>query len=121
MLRSGVPDPIGLPGSDESGANSAARLYGCNQPEPPGSGEISITFSHFLPRIDLMSANASRQVNSLYPILDSARIDAEVRCLGVAIHVYGHSRLPRNGIQYVNNAFGYTHNEHDKETSDLHV
>jgi hypothetical protein len=73
MLRPGVPDPIGSPGSDGSGANPAESRYGST-------------------------------LNSIH-----------AACLNADI-----CRV-RNGIQYVNNAFGYPHNEHDKETSDLHV
>jgi predicted phosphodiesterase len=70
-----------------------------------------ITFSHFLPRIDVMPDFIPSHLRYLYPVLGSSLIDAQVRQLGSNIHVYGHSHLNRNiiidGIRYINNAFGY--------------
>jgi hypothetical protein len=91
----------------------AAWLFERNIPEPPRTEKVLITFSHFLPRLDLMPTNVPQQVKQLFPVLGSARLDDEIRRLGAAIHVYGHSHLNRDlvvgGIRYVNNAFGYPH------------
>jgi predicted phosphodiesterase len=70
-----------------------------------------ITFSHFLPRIDLVPFYVPRKHRILDPVLGSAGIDAELRGLGSSLHVYGHSHINRSvridGVRYVNNAFGY--------------
>jgi predicted phosphodiesterase len=70
-----------------------------------------ITFSHFLPRIDVMPSYIPKQHQMLYPVLGSAKLDKQIRKVGSKIHVYGHSHVNRNieieGINYVNNAFGY--------------
>ncbi len=75
-----------------------------------GSEKI-ISFSHFLPRIDLMPDYIPEKFQELYPVLGSAAIDKVLRELQPIIHVYGHSHLNRNikidGVRYINNAFGY--------------
>jgi predicted phosphodiesterase len=70
-----------------------------------------ITFSHFLPRIDVMPSFIPASKRFLYPVLGSARLDGQLRELNSSIHVYGHSHVNRSveldGVLYVNNAFGY--------------
>ncbi len=70
-----------------------------------------ITFSHFLPRIDLMPWYISGHNRLLYPILGSDRIETQLRRWRPDIHVYGHSHVNRDvtidDVRYVNNAFGY--------------
>jgi predicted phosphodiesterase len=79
--------------------------------EPAIDCKKIITFSHFLPRIDLIPSGASRYVRELYPVLGSALIEKQLRFLKSNIHVYGHSHLNRSvvldGVLYINNAFGY--------------
>ena len=73
--------------------------------------EHLITFSHFVPRIDLMPSFIPRAKRILYPVLGTGLLDAQIRRLAPRIHVYGHThvnmRVRRDGILYVNNAFGY--------------
>jgi predicted phosphodiesterase len=75
--------------------------------------ETTITFSHFLPRIDLMPAEIPQDKRLLYPILGSVRLDRQLRRLNSNIHIYGHSHVNRrmvvDGVLYINNAFGYPH------------
>jgi predicted phosphodiesterase len=70
-----------------------------------------VSFSHFLPRIDLMPATMPEQYRYLYRVLGSNRLERRVRAIGSRIHIYGHSHLNRNvqldGVAYINNAFGY--------------
>ena len=70
-----------------------------------------ITFSHFLPRIDVMPAFIPEAGRILYPILGCTRLDGQLRRLRSKIHVYGHSHVNRHvkidGVTYINNAFGY--------------
>jgi predicted phosphodiesterase len=70
-----------------------------------------ISFSHFLPRIDLMSAQIPQAYHYLYPVLGSVLLERQIRVLKPDIHVFGHSHVNRSvtldGIQYINNAFGY--------------
>lgn len=70
-----------------------------------------ITFSHFLPRIDLMPQFVPPKVKALFPVLGSASLEMQIRILMPQIHIYGHSHLNRDvklgNIRYINNAFGY--------------
>lgn len=73
--------------------------------------ETVISFSHFLPRIDVMPSHIPPERRMLYPVLGSTRIEDQIRVLQPDIHVYGHSHVNRrvtlDGIDYVNNALGY--------------
>ena len=73
--------------------------------------QVLISFSHFLPRIDLMPSYIHPSQRYLYPVLGSSLLGEQVSALKPKIHVYGHSHVNRRveieGIYYVNNAFGY--------------
>lgn len=91
-------------------------FLGLNKPAiVPHEGTV-ITFSHFLPRIDVMPTNVPVEHRGLYAVLGTARLDEQVRNVGSVIHIYGHSHLNRDvvldGIRYVNNAFGYPDETH---------
>lgn len=70
-----------------------------------------ITFSHFVPRIDLMPAFIPKKFQDLYPLLGSTTIEKQIRSLQSHIHVFGHTHVNinefREGTLYLNNAFGY--------------
>lgn len=72
-----------------------------------------ITFSHFLPRIDLMPLSYPVRRRILYPVLGTSQLEKQIRILKPDIHVYGHIHLnitsEIEGINYINNAFGYPH------------
>lgn len=75
----------------------------------------TITFSHFLPRIDVMPGFIPAERRKIYPVLGSSKIDEWVRDAGSVIHIYGHSHVNRDvtieGVRYVNNAFAYPNEE----------
>jgi len=70
-----------------------------------------ISFSHFLPRIDLMPIYIPAKKRMIYPVLGSERLEAQIRRLGSHIHIYGHShvnrRISKDHTTYINNAYGY--------------
>lgn len=70
-----------------------------------------ISFSHFLPRIDLMPAFIPQDKRMVYPVLGTDLLETQVRQIAPQIHVYGHSHVNQqvaiDGIRYINNAFGY--------------
>ncbi len=70
-----------------------------------------ITFSHFMPRIDLMPSIIPEKKRFLYPVLGTTILEKQIRLIGPQIHIYGHThvnrRNERDGILYINNAFGY--------------
>lgn len=76
----------------------------------PGVTRV-ISFSHFLPRIDLIPPYVPRRHRELDPVLGSVRLEDRLRGLRPDIHVYGHSHINRSvslgGVRYVNNALGY--------------
>jgi predicted phosphodiesterase len=89
----------------------AAHFAAFNDKQVSVAGDTVITYSHFLPRIDLMPGFSPSVNNLLYPVLGSARLESQLRKLNPSIHVYGHSHINRHvkidGVSYINNALGY--------------
>jgi predicted phosphodiesterase len=89
----------------------AAHFAGFNNKHVRLPGDKVITYSHFLPRIDLMPGFVPSAKKLLYPILGSVHLERQLRRLSPDIHVYGHSHFNRqttiDGVSYINNAFGY--------------
>lgn len=75
-----------------------------------------ISFSHFVPRMDLIPPNVPNIVKALLPVFGSTQLGKEVKKLGSDMHIYGHSHLNRSlekdGTWYLNNAFGYPQEKH---------
>ena len=89
----------------------AAHFAAFNDKQVSLAEDKVITYSHFLPRIDLMPGFMPCASKLLYPVLGSAGLDRQLRNLHADIHVYGHSHVNRHvkidGVSYINNAFGY--------------
>ncbi|MDM8551421.1 metallophosphoesterase [Desulfobacterales bacterium HSG2] len=70
-----------------------------------------ISFSHFLPRIDLMPLYIPPKKRKLYPVLGTSMLEKQIRKLDSQVHIYGHSHVNRRVLKdntlYINNAFGY--------------
>lgn len=70
-----------------------------------------ISYSHFLPRIDVMPDRIPSHRRRVYPVLGSAELGEQLKRLEPDIHVYGHSHVNQSieldAIRYVNNAFAY--------------
>jgi len=70
-----------------------------------------ISFSHFLPRIDLMPSFIPLSKRYLYPVLGTSLLEKQIRLFKSDIHIYGHSHVNQNitlsDTLYINNAFGY--------------
>lgn len=92
-------------------AQVAAHFLRMNPEALPQPARRVVTFSHFLPRIDLIPFFVPRAMRRLDPVLGSSGIERQLRALGADLHVYGHSHINRrvaiDGVVYVNNAFGY--------------
>lgn len=85
-----------------------------NRPTVRAAGRgPAISFSHFVPRIDVMPSFIPPDQRRVYPVLGSRLLKEQIRQLGAAIHFYGHSHVNRDvlidGTRYINNAFGYPH------------
>ena len=78
---------------------------------PAAPTRTVITFSHFLPRIDVMPNYIPPDKRIIYPVLGSSMLDVQLRAAGSNMHVYGHSHVNRqvciDEVTYINNAFGY--------------
>ncbi|MCM2293001.1 metallophosphoesterase [Allorhizobium sp. BGMRC 0089] len=99
-----------------SDAEVSAHLDSFNhQPDLTGVSSV-LSFSHFLPRIDLMPERLPEKYKFLFPVFGSQRLEAHIRSLGSSLHIYGHSHLNRrvvkHGVTYINNAFGYPSEKH---------
>ncbi len=93
-----------------------AHFVQLNEPLFNNLKQTVISFSHFLPRIDLMPAYIPLEKRTLYPVLGTNILEKQIRQLDSTIHVYGHSHVNRSvtieGISYINNAFGYPRETH---------
>jgi predicted phosphodiesterase len=100
------------------------RNPAASAPELEGARNI-ITFSHFLPRIDLMPDHIPSRHRKIYPVLGSSILETQLRALGSSMHVYGHSHVNRHvtldGVTYINNAFGYPAEAHFTGRRLLHI
>jgi predicted phosphodiesterase len=97
------------------GSDITNHFVGLNDAYDIAKGDVRISFSHFLPRIDVMPAFIPQAMRKIYPILGSSRLEQLVRDIRPDIHVYGHSHVNRDvtidGINYINNAFAYPHEQ----------
>ncbi len=70
-----------------------------------------ISFSHFLPRRDLLPPREYLRFKSLPKVSGCASLDGQIRRLKSTIHVFGHSHINIDrvidGVRYVNNALLY--------------
>ncbi|MDY6835319.1 MAG: metallophosphoesterase family protein [Chloroflexota bacterium] len=84
-----------------------------NDHSPSISEGKVVTFSHFLPRVDIMPAAMPAIHKRLFPVLGTSLLEKQVRTLRSHIHVYGHHhlnrRIERDDVVYINNALGYPH------------
>lgn len=86
-----------------------------NKPHLDISNQTVISFSHFLPRIDLMPMYIPAAFQYIYPVLGSKDLEKQIRVLNPDIHVYGHSHVNQRVVYdetlYLNNAYGYPSEE----------
>lgn len=70
-----------------------------------------ISFSHFLPRRDLLPPREKLRFKNLPKVSGCAPLDGQIRRLKSTIHVFGHSHIKTDrvidGVRYVNNALLY--------------
>ena len=70
-----------------------------------------ISFSHFLPRRDLLPTVEYLRFKSLPKVAGCAALDEQIRRLGSSIHVFGHSHITCDrvidGVRYVQHSLQY--------------
>jgi predicted phosphodiesterase len=78
-----------------------------NLPHLRGYDAPVISFSHFLPRTELLPPVRWLRFKGLPLVAGSVELDAQLRRIGAAVHVYGHTHIPDDrvidGVRYVQN------------------
>lgn len=82
-----------------------------NEPNiKPYDGPV-ISFSHFLPRRDLLPATENLKFKNLPKVAGCRALEDQIRRLRSSVHVFGHSHincdLVIDGVRYVQNALRY--------------
>ncbi len=116
---------------DKELINSWSDYFACRWPKGKDMNEINdffismnheylktknekiISFSHFMPSISLLPSFIPSNKRFIYPVMGSALLMEQIKKLGSFLHVYGHSHInvhvKKEGVVYINNAFGYPH------------
>src|SRR3989442_1251510 len=81
------------PGMDEKHVSSL--LAAENDTAADGHASTVITYSHFVPRVDVLPTFIPVAYRFLDPILGTTRLEHQLRELTPKIHVYGHSHFNR--------------------------
>ncbi len=96
--------------------HTAKAFMSMNRYERQSDDEVIVSYSHFLPRIDVMPERIPLDKRFIYPVLGSAALGEQVKALGSAVHVYGHSHVNRrvelDGTLFINNAYAYPNEAH---------
>ena len=105
------PDDVdAAPSRFDGDAGPAAYFAARNPPLPEPSTRV-ITFSHFLPRPELMPAKRPPSAARLDLVAGDRRVDAALRARGSRLHVFGHTHVNwdacADGVHYVQNALRY--------------
>ena len=108
--------------ADHASLEAWSDLYFCRWPEGPPPAERFlalnhaqlreydapvVSFSHFVPRTELLPPVRWLRFKGLPLVAGSEAIDAQVRRIGAAVHVFGHTHIPDDrvigGVRYVQN------------------
>ena len=86
-----------------------AAFLAMNEPHVRRYGEPVITFSHFVPRPELLPPVRFLRFKGLPLVAGSLGIEAQIRRIHPAVHVFGHTHIPADttidGVRYVQNHF----------------
>ncbi len=91
----------------------------CNEYQTrPSSGRV-LTFSHFLPRIELLPDPAYLRFKGLPKVAGSTVVEKQLRRLGSELHVFGHSHIAWDetidGVRYRQHQLGYPQERRDRK------
>ncbi len=86
-------------------------FYKLNQPHIQTYDAPVISYSHFVPRPDLLPPHEYLFFKALPQVAGSMLIEKQIRQLGSNVHVFGHTHIKRDivfeGIRYVHNPLSY--------------
>lgn len=89
------------------GASPSELFLAMNAPHLRAYDAPVVSFSHFVPRTELLPPVRWLRFKGLPLVAGSEAIDAQVRRIGAAVHVYGHTHIPDDrvlaGVRYVQN------------------
>ena len=84
----------------------------------PRSGRV-LTFSHFLPRIELLPDPVYLRFKGLPKVAGSTVVESQLRALGSELHVFGHSHISWDetidGVRYRQHQLGYPQERRDRK------
>lgn len=82
-----------------------------NEPDIKAYNGPVISFSHFLPRPELLPPKRNLRFKGLPKVAGSTSVEDQIRRLGSVVHVFGHSHINYDcvidGVRYVQNALAY--------------
>lgn len=88
-----------------------AHFLEMNEPHLGAYDAPVVSFSHFVPRLDLLPPTRALRFRGLPRVAGCAGLDAQLRRLGSRVHVFGHTHIPCDrmvqGVRYVQNALRY--------------
>jgi predicted phosphodiesterase len=89
------------------GISPVDHFLALNEPHLRRYDAPVVSFSHFVPRTELLPPVRWLRFKGLPLVAGSVAIDAQVRRIGAAVHVYGHTHIPDDrvigGVRYVQN------------------
>lgn len=90
-----------------AGAPPVERFLEMNQPHLRDYDAPVVSFSHFVPRTELVPPARWLRFKGLPLVAGSVAIDAQLRRIGARVHVFGHTHIPEDrvlgGVRYVQN------------------
>jgi predicted phosphodiesterase len=94
--------PVGVDRVDEA-------FLGMNEPHVRRYDAPVVTFSHFVPRPELVPSVQYLRFRGLPLVAGSLGIETQIRRIQPAVHVFGHTHIPSDkvldGVRYVQNHF----------------
>jgi predicted phosphodiesterase len=82
-----------------------------NEPHLRSVEGTVLSFSHFLPRPELLPSVEHLRFRGLPKVAGCLRLEAQIRALGARVHVFGHSHIRRDvvleEVRYVQHHLGY--------------
>jgi len=86
--------------------------YFSRRNDPPVCTDVqTISFSHFLPRRELLPPVENLRFKGLPKVAGSVLLDEQIRAAGADIHIFGHSHIPCDkmidGVRYIQQPLAY--------------